>query len=143
MVLGERIRQWRQQRGLTQEQLAGREFTKSFISLLERGRAKPSVNTLLILAQRLGISVDSLLGPEGHLPDHTAMNLLALSAQAMHQRRMDLTNNLLSAARFIAESYGLAEPMREVILQEVQLALERRDYELTAQKITDGLRGGA
>jgi tetratricopeptide (TPR) repeat protein/DNA-binding XRE family transcriptional regulator len=140
MALGDRIRQVRQNRGLTQEQLAGPEFSKSFISLLERGVAKPSVDTLVILSRRLGASVDSLLGSEGHIPDHAAMNLLALSAQAMQQRRLDLTNGLLDAARFVADSYGLEEPRREVLLQELQLALERRDYELTSQKIGEALR---
>jgi HTH-type transcriptional regulator, quorum sensing regulator NprR len=140
MALGDRIRQVRQNRGLTQEQLAGRDFSKSFISLLERGVAKPSVDTLVILARRLGSSVDSLLGSEGHIPDHAAMNLLALSAQAMQQRRLDLTNGLLGAARFIAESYGLEEPLCEVLLQELQLAHERLDYELASKKTTEALR---
>src|SRR5713226_8238075 len=93
MGLGERIRQLRQSRGLTQEQLANRKLTKSFISLLERGAAKPSVDTLLTLARRLGTSVDALLGSEGHLPDHAAVDLLALSADAMRKRRMDLAAN--------------------------------------------------
>jgi tetratricopeptide (TPR) repeat protein/DNA-binding XRE family transcriptional regulator len=140
MGLGERIRELRQNRGLTQEQLAGREFTKSFISLVERGVSKPSVETLAIVARRLGASVDALLGSEGHLPDSGAANLLALSAQAMRERRLDLAHGLLGSARFLAETYGLEEPLREVLLQEVELALERRDYELTVQKITEGLR---
>lgn len=140
MGLGEGIRQARQMRGLTQEQLAGREFTKSFISLIERGVANPSVDTLLFLARRLGTSVDALLGSEGKLPDQAATNLLALSAQAMRERRMGLAAGLLRAARFVAESYNLEESVREVILQEVQLALEQRDYELTAEKISEGLQ---
>lgn len=140
MGLGKRIRQLRQNRGLTQGQLAGRELTKSFISLLERSAAKPSVDTLLLLARRLGTSVDALLGSEGHLPEQAAVSSLALSAQMLRERRVDLAANLLRAARFVAESYSLEEPLREVILQEVQLALERRDYELAAQKISDGLQ---
>ncbi len=140
MGLGDRIRQLRQVRGLTQEQLAGGEFTKSFISLLERGVAKPSVGTLLALARRLGTSADALLGSEGHLPDQAATNLLALSAEAMRKRRMGLAATLHDAARVVAESYSLAEPLREVTLQEGQLALERRDFELATQKIHEGLQ---
>jgi tetratricopeptide (TPR) repeat protein/DNA-binding XRE family transcriptional regulator len=140
MGLGERIRQQRQNRGLTQEQLADGKLTKSFISLLERGAAKPSVDTLLGLAQRLGTSVDALLGSEGHLPDHAAVNLLALSTDAMRKRRMDLAANLHGAARFVAESYDLEEPLREVTLQEAQLALERRDFELATRRINEGLQ---
>jgi len=51
--LGERIRARRKELGLTQAQLGGRELTKGFISLVEKGRAKPSLETLLLLAQRL------------------------------------------------------------------------------------------
>ncbi len=140
MGLGERIRQMRQNRGLTQEQLADGKLTKSFISLLERGAAKPSVDTLLVLARRLGTSVDGLLGSEGHLPDQAAINLLALSADAMRKRRMGLAASLHGAARFVAESYNLEEPLREVTLQEAQLALERRDFELATQKVNEGLQ---
>src|SRR2546427_138218 len=140
MGLGKRIREVRQARGFTQAQLAGREFSKGFISLVERGAANPSVDTLLTLACRLGTSVDALLGSESHLPDAAAANLLSLSAQAMRERRMDLASSLLRGGRFVAESYGLEEPLREVILQEVQLALERRDYEFVGQKISEGLQ---
>ncbi|HVH32334.1 MAG TPA: tetratricopeptide repeat protein [bacterium] len=139
MGLGERIRQQRQNRGLTQEQLANGQLTKSFISLLERGVAKPSVDTLSNLARRLGTSVDALLGSEGHLPDRAAVDLLTLSADAMRKRRMDLADKLHGAARFVGESFNLDEPLREVALQEAQLALERRDYDLASQKISEGL----
>jgi len=139
MGLGERVRQLRQSRGLTQQQLAGREFTKSFISLLERGAARPSVDTLLTLARRLGTSVDALLGSEGHLPEQAAANLLALSSDAMRKRRTDLAANLHGAARFIAETYSLEEALREVTLQEALLALERRDFALAARKINESL----
>ncbi len=140
MPLGERIRELRQNRGLTQAQLAAGEFTKSFISLLERGAANPSVETLLLLARRLGTSVDALLGSEGHLPDQAATNLLALSTQAIRQHRIELTAGLLRAARFVTESYGLDEPFRELLLQEAHLALERRDYEPAGPKITESFQ---
>jgi tetratricopeptide (TPR) repeat protein len=140
MGLGERIRQLRQSRGLTQEQLADGKLTKSFISLLERGTTRPSVNTLLLLAHRLGTSVDALLGSEGHLPAHAAVNLLALSAKAMRERRMDLAAKVLAAARVVAESYSLEEPLREVALQEAQRALEERNYEFAARRVSEGLQ---
>lgn len=140
MPLGERIRELRQNRGLTQAQLAGGKFTKSFISLLERGAANPSVETLLVLARRLGTSVDALLGSEGHLPDQAATNLLVLSTQAMRQHRLLLADGLLRAARVVTESYGLDEPFRELLLQEAHLALERRDYEPADPKISESLQ---
>ncbi len=53
MTLGEKIRAARLERKLTQEQLAGRDFTKSYISELERGARTPRLTTLKILARRL------------------------------------------------------------------------------------------
>ncbi|MGH2403005.1 MAG: helix-turn-helix domain-containing protein, partial [bacterium] len=37
MSLGERLRELREARGLTQRQLASSEFSKSYISLIEHG----------------------------------------------------------------------------------------------------------
>lgn len=52
--IGERIRSARQQLGLSQRQLAGREMTRSLISLVEAGRCNLSDRNLAIIAQRLG-----------------------------------------------------------------------------------------
>src|SRR3990170_2213495 len=78
--LGTRIRQLRQSRGLTQEQLAGRELTKSFISLLEREKTSPSVETLGLLARRLGTSVDGIMGSQDRLPEQVSSGLLTPGA---------------------------------------------------------------
>jgi len=52
-TLGERIRTARKELGYTQERLAGKDFTKGFISLVELDKAKPSLESLTILAARL------------------------------------------------------------------------------------------
>ena len=60
-TLGARLRQARQARGLSQEALAQPEFTKSYISAIERGNARPSLKALELLARRLGVPVDEFL----------------------------------------------------------------------------------
>src|SRR5215471_11976425 len=57
MTLGEKIRKARLERRLTQEQLAGSEFTKSYVSELERGRRHPRLSTLKMLARRLDLPI--------------------------------------------------------------------------------------
>ena len=48
VLIGERIKFWWQQRGLTQEQLAEMvELTPGFISLIETGKKRASLETLL------------------------------------------------------------------------------------------------
>ena len=53
--IGEKIKDLRNQNGLTQQELADRsELTKGYISQLERGQVAPSVVTLLDLIECLG-----------------------------------------------------------------------------------------
>ena len=127
--LGTRIRQLRQSRGLTQEQLAGRELTKSFISLLEREKTSPSVETLGLLSRRLGTSVDALLGSQDRLPEQVAAGLLALSAEALRKRNAPHAKELLGAVSILSRSYRLDETDRELVLQWAQVALEEREFD--------------
>lgn len=63
MDLGARMKQLREEQGLSQEDLAERVGTaQSTISQLEQGARNPSYRTLRSLADALGISVSYLLG---------------------------------------------------------------------------------
>jgi transcriptional regulator with XRE-family HTH domain len=56
--IGNKIRNLRNQNGLTQEELADRtELTKGFISQLERGLTAPSVSTLFDIVECLGTNL--------------------------------------------------------------------------------------
>lgn len=52
--IGSRIRRRRRELGLTQAELAGGQFTKSFISQEEQGKTWPSLRALADIADRLG-----------------------------------------------------------------------------------------
>lgn len=53
--LGERVRSLRQAAGLTQTQLAGERFSKEYVSQIERGKTRPTAETVAWLAERLGV----------------------------------------------------------------------------------------
>jgi len=53
--LGERLRTLRINAGLTQTHLAGERFSKEYVSQIERGKTRPTQETLEWLAQRLGV----------------------------------------------------------------------------------------
>src|SRR5947209_1225286 len=53
--LGERLRQLRVAAGLTQTDLAGDRFSKEYISQIERGKTRPTAETIEWLALRLGV----------------------------------------------------------------------------------------
>jgi tetratricopeptide (TPR) repeat protein len=54
-TLGERLREVRRARGLSQAALAGERFTKEYVSQIERGKTRPTARTLEWLAARLGV----------------------------------------------------------------------------------------
>lgn len=73
-TLGTRIRQLRQERGLTQAGLGGDQLSESYISLIESGRRVPSDEALCYIAERLGSSVEVLQsGAEPHDAGHAEM----------------------------------------------------------------------
>src|ERR671929_38591 len=58
--LGERVRQLRSAAGLTQTDLAGDRFSKEYVSQIERGKTRPTRETVEWLAARLGVDADFL-----------------------------------------------------------------------------------
>jgi len=59
--VGTNIREVRTKLGLTQAQLAAPEFSISYISAIERGKIRPSLRALSILAKRLDVPLTFLL----------------------------------------------------------------------------------
>src|SRR5213592_4254979 len=53
--LGERLRQLRVAAGMTQTDLAGERFSKEYVSQIERGKTRPTGETVGWLASRLGV----------------------------------------------------------------------------------------
>jgi tetratricopeptide (TPR) repeat protein len=58
--LGERLRELRTARGLTQTDLAGDRFSKEYVSQIERGKTRPTSETIAWLAARLGVDAGYL-----------------------------------------------------------------------------------
>ena len=62
--VGDRLREARLARGLTQEELARGLATKGFISQVERNRATPSLAKLRLMAERLGLPLGHFTGDQ-------------------------------------------------------------------------------
>src|ERR671936_2979107 len=58
--LGERLRQLRVSAGMTQTDLAGDRFSKEYVSQIERGKTRPTAETIDWLAARLGVDASFL-----------------------------------------------------------------------------------
>src|SRR5437762_3355579 len=58
--VGERLRQLRVASGLTQSELAGERFSKEYVSQIERGKTRPTRETVEWLPPRLGVDPSCL-----------------------------------------------------------------------------------
>lgn len=126
MTIGEKIRAARLAERLTQEQLAGNDLSKSYISEVERGRRIPRRVTLKVLAQRLHKPLSHFL--DGAAEDREAEVYLTLGLAEMHA--------------------GLSEPTAASLNQALDLALQGRSETLPAKvelalALTDQRRGHA
>jgi transcriptional regulator with XRE-family HTH domain len=67
MSFGEKLKSRREEKGLSQDDVAdffGESFSRQAVSKWERNEGYPEVNTLLVLAARLDISLDELFEEE-------------------------------------------------------------------------------
>lgn len=64
MNIGEKIKTLRVQRQMTQTELAGESVSRNMVSLIENGRATPSIQTLEAIAEKLRVTVAFLTADE-------------------------------------------------------------------------------
>lgn len=104
-TLGEKIRAARRELRMTQAELAGTDFTKSFISQVEKGFARPSIKSLQIIAARLNKPIgyfldDTQIAPPAPAPakeEHMFQSARALSRDGHHQDALALYEQLLES----------------------------------------------
>ena len=65
MNIGEKIRELRIAKLMTQAELAGTQITRNMLSSIENGAAQPSLSTVLYIAKRLNVPAGFLLADEG------------------------------------------------------------------------------
>ena len=71
MEIGQKLREARQQRGLTQEELAERlRLSRQTISNWENERSYPDIMSLIALSDLYGLSLDGLVKEDRHMIDH-------------------------------------------------------------------------
>ena len=73
MELGEKLRQARQEAGLSQRQLCADYMTRNMLSQIEHGTARPSMDTLQYLARQLGKPVSYFLEEDGAVSPNQAL----------------------------------------------------------------------
>src|SRR5256886_9230836 len=100
--VGTNIREVRTKLGLTQAQLAAPEFSISYISAIERGKIRPSLKALSILAKRLDVPLTFLL--EGSPAGAAEARAVGYSpADSGPDQRIDV--DLLQASVFVQQQH--------------------------------------
>lgn len=111
--VGARLHRLRQERGLTQKDVAGDRYSAAFVSTIESGRRNPSRDAVGYFAERLGVDENELLTGR---PAHVLAELQLQLAIARHARSSD---ELGEAVRLYAE---VTEAAREADLPRVEAA---------------------
>ncbi len=124
MTLGEKIRVARLEQKLTQEQLAGTDLTKSYISEIERGHRSPRLITLKALARRLNKPLSHFL--DGVPEDREVEAFLRLGLVRLPAGMAGSACAPLERALELAVQQG-----DEVLQARVELALAAVDQELS------------
>jgi transcriptional regulator with XRE-family HTH domain len=86
MTLGQKIKNARLERGMTQKELVGEAITRNMLSKIENDAATPSVRTLDYLARTLDLPVGYFLGESG-LSDGSAPDGLDGARAAYREAR--------------------------------------------------------
>ncbi|HEV2283432.1 MAG TPA: helix-turn-helix domain-containing protein [bacterium] len=122
VTLGQKIRAARLEQRLTQEQLGGRDFTKSYISEIERDNRTPRLTTLKILARRLGRPLSYLL--DGVIEDREAEALLMVGLAHFH------AGSLAEAEAWFNHAVEAAADSDELLQARIELALANVEQRL-------------
>jgi tetratricopeptide (TPR) repeat protein len=88
-ALGERLRRLRVAAGLSQTQLAAGRFSKEYVSQIERGKTRPTADTLAWLAERLGADADFLTSGVSTTDRYRTEAALARAELLVDQHRYD------------------------------------------------------
>lgn len=122
-TMGEKIRELRRRLKMTQAELAGDDFTKSFISQIEKGQTRPSLRSLQVIAKRLGRPVSYFLAEE-EVPSKSP-NLASTLAVA----RTHLSNNRVKDSLIAFRKALLSCPPNDYATKgEIHVAIGRLEF---------------
>ena len=142
--LGERLRSLRLAAGLTQSQVAGERFSKEYISQIERGKTRPTSESIAWLATQLGVD-PAFLGSGVSTDLRGRVEALLARAEALSEAHRDLeAAELFAAARRDIGATGSAELEVRALSGEAWAQLQEGDAReavellLVARELAEG-----
>ena len=101
-VLGDRIRDARHTQNMTQGELAGNDYSVSYISAIERNKIRPSLRALAWLASRLNVNLSDLLASDSPLLSDLLASITIAEDDvqfALTQAQMSISTHRFEEAR--------------------------------------------
>lgn len=99
-AIGQRIRQYRQEKRLSQELLSEKaDVTPAHFSHIERGHTKPSLPTLIRIANALDITIDDLLCDNVDKSRHVRVKDVDRLLEDCTPQEMKALTEILTAAK--------------------------------------------
>src|SRR5436309_6335953 len=123
--LGERLRQLRVAGGMTQTDLAGERFSKEYVSQIERGKTKPTAETIQWLADRLGVDAGYLANGVSAAERGRVDAALARADALLEARRNDEALEEFERVRAAVLATGLPELETRALSGEATVRLRR------------------
>jgi len=145
-ALGERVRRLRVAAGLSQTELAGGRFSKEYVSQIERGKTRPTADTLEWLSERLGADPTFLASGVSAVDRYRWEAVLARGEALVEQHRYEEATREFETALAEARVLGAHDlVLRGLVgqawarheLGEVQVAV---DLLLEARDLSEGPR---
>lgn len=119
--IGERIKNIRQQKMMTQKELCGTVITRNMLSCIENGTANPSIRTLEYIAERLNI-------PAGILISEEEGNFTLKKSSAIDSIRQAYKNEAYQICIDICNSLGEADDEIYMIMSHAYLGCAKSAF---------------
>src|SRR5438876_6052109 len=123
--LGERLRQLRVVSGMTQTDLAGDRFSKEYVSQIERGKTRPTRETILWLSERLGVDAGFLANGVSADERGRVDSALARADALLEARRNEEALEELERIRAAVLATGLSELETRALSSEATIRIRR------------------
>ncbi len=135
MNIGEKIKRLRLEKMMTQAELSGEQVTRNMLSLIEKGKAVPSLQTLAYIATRLNVSPAFLLADDNEeqtLVKYSKISDIRIAYRNKNYRIcMDMCKSLGRSkddeVRMIMAESALALAKEEIFADRVRSAWQQLD----------------
>lgn len=139
------IKRIRKGLGLTQQELAGPGLSRSMISLIESGRSVPSLKTLQLIADKLGVPVKNLVDDDSSnkheektiISDEIIKKRISVCHALLEAKKLNEAEKLLSETAKLTENNVFSRGL--VLKEQGAIALEREDFTNAIHSLEEAL----